>query len=53
MIDKLKEEAMTDRKIDLHVELEKEVTRSTKDRFHKAEYSHTQPKILERTESGT
>ena len=53
MLDESKEEGTTDRKRDLRVEPEKEVTQSTKDRFCKAEYSRIQPKILKRTELGT
>ena len=53
MLDESKEETKADRKRDLHVKLEKEVTQSTKDHFRKAECSHIQPKILKRTESGT
>ena len=53
MLDESKKEAAADRKRDLHVELEKEVTQSTEGCFRKAEYSHIHPKILKKTGPGT
>jgi hypothetical protein len=52
MLDELKEEVMADRKGDLHVDPENEVTKSTKDLFRKTEYSHTQIKLPKRRDSG-
>ena len=52
MLDNLKKEATTDRKRNLHVDPENEVTKSAKDCFHKAEYSHSQTKMLKRIDSG-
>ena len=51
LLDTPKEEDTTDRKQHLHADLEHKVTNSSKDRLHKAECSHIQPKILKRTES--
>jgi hypothetical protein len=52
MLDDSKEEAMMDRKRDLHADPENEVTKSTKDCFCKPEYSHIQTKILKKIDSG-
>jgi type II secretory ATPase GspE/PulE/Tfp pilus assembly ATPase PilB-like protein len=52
MLDDLKEEATANRKRDLHVNPEDEVTKSTKDLFRKTEYSHTQKKLIKRIDSG-
>ena len=44
MLDNLKKEATTDRKRNLHVDLENKVTKLAEDHFCKAEYSHIQTK---------
>ena len=51
MRDVSKEEATADRKRDLDVDPENEVTKSAEDHFRKAEYTHIPTKILKRIES--
>ena len=51
MLDVSKEEATTDKKRDLHVNPENEVTKSYEDWFRKSECSHNSSKLLKITES--
>ena len=51
MLKELKEEAAAARKRDLQVELEKEVTQSTKVRFRKTECSYIQSKNTQENET--